>query len=79
MYVPSLISIHFVLFKICPGQVSIMKKWLRGDNSVNIQDRIIVFVHCPFPNIYLSINQIGDGDGDGDFYLFLTVFMGKYE
>jgi len=32
-------------------------------------------------SIYLSINQIGDGAGagDGDFYLFLTVFMGKYE
>jgi len=34
------------------------KIWLWGDNSVNIQDRIIVFVHCPFPHCYLSINQV---------------------
>ena len=25
---------------------------------VNIQDRIIVLVHCPFPYCYLSINQV---------------------
>jgi len=34
------------------------KKWLWGDNSVNIQDRIIVLVYCPFPHCYLSINQV---------------------
>jgi len=57
MYVPSLISIPFVLSKI--GQASIMKKkWLWGDNSVNMQDRFIVVVHCPFPHCYLSINQV---------------------
>ena len=28
------------------------KKWLWGDNSVNIQ------VHCPFHHCYLSINQV---------------------
>ena len=32
MYVPSLISIPFVLSKICTGQANIMKNWLRGDN-----------------------------------------------
>jgi len=32
--------------------------WLWGDNPVNIQDRFIVFVHCPFPHCYLSINQV---------------------
>jgi len=38
---------------------SIMKKkWLWGDNYVNIQDRIIVLVHCPFPHCYLYVNQV---------------------
>jgi len=51
MYVPSLISIPFVRSKIWPGQSTIMKnKWLRGDNSVNIQGKIMVLVH---PLIYL--------------------------
>ena len=55
MYVPSLISIPFVLSKIWPGQTSIMKKWLWGDNSVNIQGRIIDFGFCPSPHCHLSI------------------------
>ena len=33
------------------------KKWLRGDNYVNIQGRIMVLVHCPSPDCHLSINQ----------------------
>jgi len=33
-------------------------KWLWGDNSINIQGRIMVLVHCPFPHCYLSINQV---------------------
>jgi len=53
MYVPSLISIPFVLSKIWPGQASIMKKWLWEDNSVNIKGRSMVLVHCLFPHYYL--------------------------
>jgi len=54
MYVSSLISIPFVLSKIWPGQATIMKnKWLRGDNSINIQVMIMVLGHCPsLPSIY---------------------------
>ena len=33
-------------------------KWLRGDNSVNIQGRIMVRVHCPSSYFHLSINQV---------------------
>jgi len=33
------------------------KKWLMGDNSVNILDRIMVLVHCPSSVCHLSINQ----------------------
>jgi len=33
------------------------EKWLWGDNSINIQGRIMVLVHCPFPYCHLSINQ----------------------
>jgi len=33
------------------------KKWLWGDNYVNIQCRIIIYVHCPSPDCHLSINQ----------------------
>jgi len=62
MYVPSLISISFVLSKIWPRQESIMKnKWLivtGGDNTVNIQGRIMVLVHCPSPDCHLSINKV---------------------
>ena len=36
-YKPSSIAIPLVLFKIWPGQATLMKKWLRGDNSINIQ------------------------------------------
>ena len=57
MYVPSLISIPFVLSKIWHGQTSIMEKWLWGDNSVNIQGRIIDFGFCPSAHCHLSINQ----------------------
>jgi len=32
-------------------------KWLRGDNSANIQGRIMVLVHCPSYHCHLSINQ----------------------
>jgi len=58
MYVPSLIAIPFVLSKIWPGQASIKKKWLWGDNSVNIEEMINVLMHCPVPHCYLSINQV---------------------
>jgi len=30
-------------------------KWLRGDNTVNIQGRIMVLVFCPSPRCHLSI------------------------
>ena len=29
------------------------KKWLRGDNTVNIQGMIVVLVHCPSPHWHL--------------------------
>ena len=59
MYVPSLISIRFVLSKIWVGQVTIMKnKWLGGDSSVNIQGKIMIIVHCTSSNCHLSINQV---------------------
>ena len=58
MYVSSLITIPFVLSKIWPRQVYNMeKKWLRGDNYVNIQVRIRVLVG-PSTDCHLSINQV---------------------
>jgi len=38
-------------------------KWLRRDNSVNIQSRILVLVHCP--SSHLSINQVSCQDMAG--------------
>jgi len=56
---PSFIKIPRVLSKIWPGQASIMKnKWLRGDNTVNIQGRIMVIMHCPSSHCHPSINQV---------------------
>jgi len=52
LYTPSFISIPFLLYKIWAGQATIMKTWLRGNNSVNIQGRIMVLV--PFLSL-LSI------------------------
>jgi len=46
IYKPSFISITFLLNKIWAGQATTMKTWLRGDNYVNIQGRIMVLVHC---------------------------------
>jgi len=58
MHVPYLISIPFVLSKIWPRQESIMeKKWLRGDNNVNIQGKIMVLGHCPSSHCHLSLGQ----------------------
>jgi len=34
------------------------KKWLRGDNTVNIQGRSIVLVHSTSSHCHLSINQV---------------------
>ena len=59
MYVPSLISIPFVLSMIWPGQACIKNyKWLQGDNSIHIQRRIMVRVHCPSTYCHLSIYQV---------------------
>jgi len=33
-------------------------KWLWGDNSVNIQDRIMVLIQCTTSHCHLSINQV---------------------
>ena len=33
------------------------QKWLRGDNTVNIQSRSMVLVHCPSPDCRLSITK----------------------
>jgi len=53
MYVSSLISISFVLSKIWPREESIMKnKWLRGDNLINIQGKIMDSA-LPLTAIYL--------------------------
>ena len=34
------------------------KKWLRGNNSITIQVRITVIVHCTSSHGHLSINQV---------------------
>ena len=34
------------------------EKWLRGDNTVNIQGMSMVPVHCPSPHWHLSIYQV---------------------
>ena len=34
------------------------KNWLWGDNSINIQGRIMVLEHCPSSHCHLSINQV---------------------
>jgi len=34
------------------------EKWLGGDNSINIQGRVMVIVHCPSPHCHLSIYQV---------------------
>jgi len=54
IYKPSFISTPFSLNKIWAGQATTMKTWLRGDNYVNIQGRIMVLVHC-LPSHSLSI------------------------
>ena len=33
-------------------------KWLRGNNSINIQGRIMVFGHCPSPSLPSIWNQV---------------------
>jgi len=35
--------------KKMPGQATIMKKWLRGDNLINIQGMIMFFVCTALP------------------------------
>ena len=57
IYIPSFISIPFLLNKIWAGQASTMKTWLCGDNSVNVQGSIMVLVHCISSYSNLSINQ----------------------
>ena len=58
-YKPNFISIWFVLSKIRLGQASIMTNTkLRGDNSINIQNRIMVLGNCPSSYYHLSINQV---------------------
>ena len=34
------------------------EKCLRRNNSINIQGRIMVLLHCPSPHCHLSINQM---------------------
>jgi len=34
------------------------EKWLWGDNSINIQDMIMVLGHCYSPHCHISINQV---------------------
>ena len=59
MYVPSLTSNPFVLYKIWSRQESIIKKkLLRRNNYVNIKCMIMVLVHCPSTDCNLSINQV---------------------
>jgi len=42
-----------------PEQATLMKnKWLWGNNSVNIQGRIMVLVQCTSSHCHLSINQV---------------------
>jgi len=58
IYKPSLISITFVLLKIWPRTDIHNETWLRGDNSINIQGRIIVLGFCHSAHCHLSINQV---------------------
>jgi len=58
IYKPSFISIPYVLSRIWPGQATIMKKWLWGDKSINIQGRIMFIAHCTSTQCHLSINQV---------------------
>ena len=49
----------FVLFKIWPVQASVINnKWLRGDNSIHIQGKYMVLVHCPSSDCHLYIYQV---------------------
>ena len=50
MYLPRFISIPFVLSEVWPRQAFIMKKLLQGNNSINIQGRIMVLGDCPSPH-----------------------------
>ena len=58
IYKPSFISIPFVLFRIWPRKATILRIWLRSDNSINIQGRIMVLGFCPSSHCHLSINQV---------------------
>ena len=54
---------HFKPFSIFQDMASTginyeKKKWLMGDNSVNIQCRIMVLVNCHSSNCHLSIKQV---------------------
>ena len=46
--------IHKIPSPLCGGGL----KMVRGDNTVNIQGRIMVLGFCPFPHCHLSIYQV---------------------
>ena len=48
----------FSTFQDMASRATMMEKWLWGDNSINIQGRVMVLVHCPSPHCHLSINQV---------------------
>ena len=48
----------FILSKIWPGQATNMNKWLRGDNSINIQGTIMILMHCSFTHCHPSMYQV---------------------
>jgi len=52
MYVPSFISTSFV------RTGNTYEKWLWGDNTVNIQNRIMVLGFRPSTHCHLSIYQV---------------------
>jgi len=58
IYVSSLISIPLYFPRLWHGQAYIMKNGYGEITLVNIPDRIIVLVHCPFPHCHLSTNQV---------------------
>jgi len=49
---------HFCAFKDMARTDIHKETWLRGDNSINIQGRIIVLGFCHSAHCHLSINQV---------------------
>ena len=58
IYKQSFISIPFVPFPDISGTCNTYEKWLRVDNTVNIQGTIMVLVHSTSPHCHICIYQV---------------------